>query len=70
MGETNFWDDQEKAKATVAELKLIKAAIEPIEGMLRDIGDVRAMYELGEEAGDADMLAEADQALTKLEPRG
>src|SRR5437588_4848470 len=36
---------------------------------MRAVDDVRAMYELGEEAGDADTLAEADRALADLEKR-
>ena len=42
MGEAGFWDNQEAAKAVVAEMKVIKAAVEPVEEMLRGIDDVRA----------------------------
>jgi peptide chain release factor 2 len=70
MGDADFWNDQEKAKSIVAELKVIKAIVEPVQGMLRDIDDVRAMYELGEEAADEATLAEADQTLAELEARG
>ena len=70
MGEANFWDHQESAKQIVTELKAIKAAIEPVGEMLRGIDDVRAMYQLAEEAGDADTMAEADQMLAGLEKRG
>jgi peptide chain release factor 2 len=70
MGETDFWNDQETAKSIVAEMKVIKAVMEPVDAMLRDIEDVRAMYQLGEEAGDDATIAEADEALAKLEARG
>jgi peptide chain release factor 2 len=70
MGDTDFWNDQEKAKSIVAELKIIKAVLEPVEALLRDIDDVRAMYELGNEAGDEATIAEADETLAKLEQRG
>jgi peptide chain release factor 2 len=53
----------------VSELKLIKAATEPIENLLRGVEDVRALYQLGEEAGDADSLAEADRTLADLEKK-
>ena len=69
MGEPGFWDHQESAKVVVSELKAIKAMTEPVEGLIRGIDDVRAMYELGEEAGDAETLAEADQSLRTLEKR-
>ena len=70
MGEAGFWDHPEQAQALVAELKAIKAAIEPVEEMLRGLDDVRALYELGTEAGDAGTIAEADLALTELEKKG
>jgi peptide chain release factor 2 len=70
MGEGGFWDNPEKAKSTVAELKAIKSAIEPLESVLAGVEDVRAMYQLGEEAGDADTLAEADRMLADLEKKG
>jgi peptide chain release factor 2 len=69
MGQPGFWDHQETAKPIVAEVKALKASIDPIEGMLRDIADVRAMWELGQEAGDAATLEEADRNLTDLEKR-
>src|SRR5690349_12612799 len=70
MGQPGFWDHQDSAKAVVSEVKVLKAVIEPIESMLRDIDDVKALYELGEEAGDEASIAEADQMLAKLEKRG
>ena len=70
MGEAGFWDHPDAAKGTVSELKLIKAAITPVEDMLRGIDDVRALYQLGEEAGDEASLEEADRMLAQLEKRG
>lgn len=70
MGEGSFWDNQDAARSVVAEMKTIKAAVDPVETMLRGIDDVRAMYQLGEEAGDADTIEEADRALAELEARG
>jgi peptide chain release factor 2 len=70
MGGAGFWNDPEGAKSVVAEMKTLKAIIEPVHGLLQDIDDVRAMYQLGQEAGDTDTLAEADQTLSKLEKRG
>jgi peptide chain release factor 2 len=51
-------------------VKLLKATIEPIENLLREIEDVQALKELAEEAGDQASMEEADAALTKLEARG
>jgi peptide chain release factor 2 len=70
MGQPGFWDNPEAAKGVVSEMKALKAMSEPVEELLRGIDDVRAMYQLGEEAGDADTLAEADRMLAELERRG
>jgi peptide chain release factor 2 len=69
MGQSGFWDHQEAAKGVVAEVKALKALIDPMEAMLRDIADLKALYDLGKEANDAASLEEADQALTALEAR-
>lgn len=70
MGATDFWDNQEAAKGIVAELKGLKALIDPIESVLRELEDIKALYELGTEAGDQESLAEADRMLTAAEAKG
>src|ERR1051325_4792340 len=70
MGEVGFWDNQEAAKPVIQELKVLKAQIDPLEAILKGIDDVRALYELADEAGDADSLAEADKMLAELETKG
>jgi peptide chain release factor 2 len=70
MGDTDFWDNAEAAKGIVAELKAIKATIDPVEEMLRGLDDAKALYELGQEAGDADSIAESGKQLAELEKRG
>jgi peptide chain release factor 2 len=70
MNTDGFWDHQETAKGVVAELKTLKLQLEPVENLLRGIDDVRAMYELGHEANDAESLEEADRMLSELETRG
>ncbi len=67
MGQPGFWDNQEAAKPVISEMKVLKATIDPIESVLSEIADCRAMYELGTEANDPDTLEEADQQLTNLE---
>ena len=59
MGETSFWDNQEAAKAVVAELKTLKTVVDPMQALLAGIDDTRALYQLATEAGDADSLEEA-----------
>lgn len=69
MGEPGFWDHPEEAKSVVAEAKLIKTTIDPVLNVLKDLEDVRAMQELGAEAGDNDTIAEADRMLDALDKR-
>lgn len=69
MGQIGFWDNQEKARAVVSEVKILKAQIEPLENILRQIEDVRALYELGREADDQAALEEADRDLATLEKK-
>lgn len=70
MNETGFWDHPESAKGIVSEMKAIKVMLEPVESLLVGIDDVKAMYQLAEEAGDDDSMAEADRMLTDLEQTG
>jgi peptide chain release factor 2 len=67
MGEDGFWNNQDAAQSLVAEMKTIKATVEPVEEMLRALDDARAMYELGQEAGDQATIEEADRALADIE---
>jgi peptide chain release factor 2 len=67
MGETDLWNNAERAQKIVADLKLIKAQIDPITAASAELDDAKVGYELAKEAGDADMLAEADKALFDLQ---
>ena len=69
MGDAGFWNNQDQAKRVVAEVKSLKAAIEPVEEMLRGIDDVRALYQLAKEADDSQSMQEADQTLAELEKK-
>jgi peptide chain release factor 2 len=47
-----FWNDQEKARQTIAELKALNAVLKPFEELGRQADDLSASLELAEEAGD------------------
>jgi peptide chain release factor 2 len=70
MGQPGFWDNPDGAKSVVTEVKTLKAMIEPVEKLILEIDDVRALYQLGQEAGDQDSLDEADKQLAQLEKKG
>src|SRR5690606_8764217 len=67
MGDANFWDNPDKAQKVVADLKLVKAQIDPITQASAELEDAKVGYELAKESGDKDLLAEADQALFDLQ---
>jgi peptide chain release factor 2 len=66
MGAADFWDSQEKAKAVVARLKILKAQTEPLSKVIADFDDAKLAYEMSREEGDDELLEEADAALVKL----
>src|SRR3954453_16374387 len=52
MGSSTFWNDQEKAKGVIQELKGLNAVLKPFEELGRQADDLEASIELAEEAGD------------------
>ena len=54
MGATNFWDDQEKAQATVGKLKSIKSIVSPLTEISSAGEDLEALIEMAGEDSDAE----------------
>ena len=67
MGRDDFWNDQGSAQKTVSELKQIKAQIDPLEAVQSLFDDARVALEMSKEAGDQDLLVEADETLHAVE---
>jgi len=67
MAVANFWDDQERAKATIGRLRSLKTLLKPFDEVLAEFGDLELLFELGEE--DADMCAEIPVKLELIESR-
>jgi peptide chain release factor 2 len=67
MGQPGFWDNQERAQATVAELKALSALIKPLTAMVGSCDDVAVMLEMGDE--DPEIAAELPRELEGLETR-
>lgn len=65
MEAPDFWDDQESAGLVVAELKSLKAMIDPVEEVLAGLGDVEILLEL-EREGDNSAAEEARSELERL----
>ena len=66
MGAADFWDNQEKAKEIVGELKIIKAQVKPVQEVVAEFEDAKLAYEMSREAGDKDLLEEADASLASI----
>ncbi|HUY32923.1 MAG TPA: peptide chain release factor 2 [Pirellulales bacterium] len=67
MGQPGFWDNQERAQSTVAELKALTALIKPMTALLSSCDDVAVMLEMGDE--DAEIAGELPGELESLETR-
>lgn len=65
MGGADFWNNQELALETVAELKSLNALVKPLQEISASLEDVDVMLEMGEE--DADLAQELVSTLDRLE---
>lgn len=67
MGSQTFWNDQEKAKEIIQELKTLNAVLKPFEDLIRQSDDLQALIDLAEEAGGDDFDDEVRTAAKKAE---
>jgi peptide chain release factor 2 len=65
MAEPGFWDNQEKAQATIAELKSLGAILKPLEEAVAAAADLAALVEMAAE--DEALAAELPPELDRLE---
>ncbi|MBN1617236.1 MAG: peptide chain release factor 2 [Spirochaetales bacterium] len=64
-----FWDDPKRAEKTMSELRSLKNRVEPWEDLLREIGDLEALYELAEESNDEQMVDEIESQLEQVQAK-
>jgi len=69
MSSDGFWEAKERAKKLVSQVKVLKAHVEPLTGVIRDFEDAKVAYDMSRESSDKDLLAEADEQLFKLQAR-
>jgi len=71
MQSPTFWNDQEKAKDIIAELKTLNAILKPFEDVIKQADDLTASIELAEEDGsdefDDEIRAACTRAVVDLE---
>jgi peptide chain release factor 2 len=65
MAEAGFWDNQESAQATIAELKSLNAILKPLDEVIAAGDDLQTLLEMAEE--DPGLTAEVGAELTRLE---
>ena len=65
MDGPTFWNDQEKAKLVIQELKALNAVLKPFEELGREADDLEASLELAEEMGDDSFDDEIRRAYEK-----
>lgn len=63
----DLWDDPEAAKQVMQEKSRAEGKLESFQGVVTCLEDVRTLFELAEEAGDAETEKEAGRELAKLE---
>ncbi len=69
MGEAGFWDNQASAKKILAEMKGLKAQVEPLRDVVKRFEDAHLGYDMSKEAGDKELLKEADEQLFQLQAK-
>ena len=67
MGASDFWDDADAAQKIISEMKLIKAQTSPVKDAADELEEAKVTYELAKEAGDDELLVEADEQLFNLQ---
>jgi peptide chain release factor 2 len=65
MGEPGFWDNNEAAQLTVAELKTLKTIVAPMKELKRSTEDLEVLFEMADE--DRSVLPEVTSELDRLE---
>ncbi|MGD9645387.1 MAG: peptide chain release factor 2 [Pirellulales bacterium] len=65
MAEPDFWNNQERAQATVAELKAVNAVLRPLRELVGMADDLGALLEMAEE--DDSLAAEAPAQIERIE---
>ncbi len=58
MSQPGFWDNQEAAQRVTSQLSALKAVVEPVDELQKEIQDLIELYELASEEADKDELGQ------------
>jgi peptide chain release factor 2 len=67
MNAPTFWNDPEKARNTIQELKSLNAVLKPFEELVRQAGDLEASLELAEESEDGELDDDIRNSIARAE---
>lgn len=66
MAQPTFWDDQQKAQATIDETNILKQKVEQMSAIETQYEDIEVMIELASEEDDESMIEDASSSVTDL----
>ena len=69
MNATDFWDNPERAQKVVAQMKTVRAIVDPVADVTGDSDALIELYEMAQEVDDEETIAEIDQQLAELEKK-
>ncbi len=67
MSQPGFWNNPETAQEVIAQVKSVKALIDPLQQMLKLNEDMAALFELQVETGDPSLADEIQKEIRRLE---
>lgn len=66
MSAPDFWDDNEKAQALIAEMNAVKGSVDQYAKLQQDYDDALMMAELADEEGDEELAAEIGNSVAAI----
>ncbi|KOR76485.1 peptide chain release factor 2 [Paenibacillus solani] len=69
MAAPDFWDDNEKAQALIAEMNAVKSSVDQYQKLQADYDDAVVMIELADEEGDDSLAGEIGETIKEMVAR-
>ncbi len=66
MAVPDFWDDNDKAQAVIAEMNAVKSSVDSYEQLRQEYEDAGMMAELADEEGDETLAGEIENSIRSL----
>ncbi|MCM3040912.1 peptide chain release factor 2 [Paenibacillus motobuensis] len=66
MAAPDFWDDNDKAQALIAEMNAVKSSVDQYNTLQQEFDDIEMMAELAEEENDEALLSEISTSVSAL----